>query len=205
MTNADRRHIAIVLDRSGSMQKVKTDTEGGLAAFLEAQADAPGETTVSLYQFDDQYEAVYENKTLTDVPAYRLVPRGATALFDAVGRTVNAVGEQLVAQPEADRPGEVVVVILTDGQENASREFTGQSVKASVTRQQDNYGWKFVFLGADQDAFEAGGSLGIDRDSTLSYVSSNTRASMTAAGRMVSRGTASGLYAFTDAERDATA
>lgn len=204
MTNPDRRHIAIVLDRSGSMISVKADTEGGLKAFLATQAEAPGETTVSLYQFDTAYEAVYENRALADVPEYTLVPRGGTALLDAVGRTISAVGADLAAMPEGDRPGEVVVVILTDGEENSSREFTLPAVKKMITEQQDVYGWKFVFLGADQDAFEAAGGMGIARGTTLSYASVNTTDSMTKAGQMVARGTASGLYAFTDDERDAT-
>lgn len=202
MTNPDLRHIAIVLDRSGSMQSVKSDTEGGLRAFLAAQSDAPGETTVSLYQFDTEYEPVYENKPLAEVPDYVLVPRGGTALLDAVGRTISGVGAQLAAQPEGDRPAEVIVVILTDGEENQSREFGLAAVKKMITEQQDTYGWKFVFLGADQDAFAAAGGMGIARGTTLSYTSVNTTDSMTSAGRMVARGTVSGLYAFTDAERD---
>ncbi len=204
MTNPDLRHIAVVLDRSGSMQSVKSDTEGGLKAFLAEQASAPGTTTVSLYQFDTEYEPVYENRALADVPEYRLVPRGGTALLDAVGRTISTVGAQLAAKTEDDRPGEVIVVILTDGEENQSREFSLTTVKQMITSQQDTYGWKFVFLGADQDAFEAAGGMGIARGTTLSYASANTTDSMTAAGRMVARGTSSGLYAFTDAERDQT-
>jgi uncharacterized protein YegL len=204
MPNPARRHIAIVLDRSGSMITVRADTEGGLTAFLDAQTEAPGETTVSLYQFDDRYDAVYENRALADVPAYRLVPRGTTALFDAVGRTINTVGEQLAAKPDDERPGEVIVVILTDGHENDSREFTQAQVKSAITHQQDQYGWQFVFLGADQDAFEAGGGMGIRSDSTLSYSGEHTKQSMTNAGRMVARGTESGLYAFTEGERDET-
>lgn len=202
MTDPNARHIAVILDRSGSMQSVKTDTEGGLAAFLEAQHEAPGETTVSLYQFDDKYEAVYENKPLADVPPFMLRPRGATALLDAVGRTINTLGEQLAAMDEDARPGEVIVVILTDGHENASREYTKTAVKKLITQQQDAYGWKFVFLGADQDAFAAGASMGIARATTLSYSGTRTGASLTNAGRMVARGTASGLYAFSDDERD---
>jgi hypothetical protein len=204
MTNPDRRHIAIILDRSGSMQTVKTDTEGGLRAFLATQAEAPGDTTVSLYQFDDQYEAVYENKALADVPDFVLHPRNMTALLDAIGRTVNAVGAQLAAMYEPERPGEVVVVILTDGCENASHEFTLPMVKELIARQQDSYGWQFVFLGADQDAFAAAAGIGIRAGTTLSYASANTTDSMTKAGQMVARGTASGLYAFTDHERDQT-
>lgn len=205
MTDPNSRHIAVILDRSGSMITVKDDTEGGLRAFLDAQTEAPGQTTVSLYQFDDRYEAVYENKALADVPPFTLRPRGATALLDAVGRTITAVGEQLAAKPDDERPGEVIVVILTDGHENASREFTNRQIKTLITRQQDTYGWKFVFLGADQDAFAAGGAMGIGRATTLSYSGARTAESMTNAGRMVARGTASGLYAFSDDERDDSA
>lgn len=204
MPDSNRRHIAIVLDRSGSMMTVKSDTEGGLKAFLEAQTGAPGETTVSLYQFDDRYEAVYENTPLSEIPAYRLAPRGMTALLDAIGRTVITVGEQLAARSEDERPGEVVLVILTDGQENASREYAEGTIRNLISRQQDQYGWKFVFLGADQDAFEVSGGLGIGRESTLSYGSDHTKRSMTNAGHMVARGTRTGDYAFTDAERDET-
>lgn len=201
MTNPNWRHIAVILDRSGSMQAVKSDTEGGLRAFLEAQHEAPGSTTVSLYQFDDQYQAVYENTPLARVPDFTLRPRGATALLDAVGRTVTALGEQLAAMPEEDRASEVIVVILTDGHENASREYTLAQVKALITEQQTAYGWKFVFLGADQDAFAAAADIGIRRDTTLSYSGHTTRASMTNAGHMVARGSATGLYAFNDRER----
>ena len=205
MTNPDLRHIAVILDRSGSMQAVKTDTEGGLTAFLEAQHDAPGQTTVSLYQFDDQYEAVYERTPLDQVPPYALRPRGATALLDAIGRTITTLGEHLAGTQEADRPHEVTVVILTDGHENASAEYTKTAVKKLITRQQDDYGWKFVFLGADQDAFNAAGGIGIRAESTLSYASEHTQRSMTNAGRMVARGTRTGLHAFTDDERNDSA
>jgi len=201
VTNPDLRHIAIVLDRSGSMYSVKTDTEGGLKAFLAEQQAAPGETTVSLYQFDTEYEPVYENLPLADVPDYQLLPRGGTALLDAVGRTISTVGAQLAAKAEDDRPGEVIVVILTDGEENQSREFSLATVKQMITAQQESFAWRFVFLGADQDAFAAAGGMGIARGTTLSYASANTTDSMTSAGRMVARGTSSGLYAFTEDER----
>jgi hypothetical protein len=204
MTNPDRRHIAVVLDRSGSMITVKADTEGGLRAFLAAQHDAPGATTVSLYQFDTRYDTVYENVPLADAPDFALHPRGGTALLDAVGRTITTVGEQLAAMDETERPGEVIVVILTDGEENSSREFTLHSVKELITHQQDVYGWRFVFLGADQDAFAAAGGMGIGAGTTLSYASANTTDSMTVAGNMVARGTRTGLYGFTDDERNQT-
>ncbi len=204
MTDPHRRHIAIVLDRSGSMARVKDDTEGGLKAFLAEQRNTPVDTVVSLYQFDDHYEAVYENTPLADVPDYTLRPRGMTALLDAVGKTITTLAEQLSAMAQFGRPSEVVMVILTDGHENRSVEYTLDQVKAMITHQRDKYGWTFVFLGADQDAFAAAGGMGIGAATTLSYGSNRTEESLTRAGAMVSRGTRSGSYAFTDDDRNAT-
>lgn len=204
MPNPNSRFVVVILDRSGSMQSVKADTEGGLAAFLETQHEAPGNTTVSLYQFDNAYDVVYENVPLADVPAFTLEPRGMTALLDAVGRTITTVREQLAGLPEADRPGEVVMVIVTDGEENASVEYSPEGVRGLITEQQDKHGWTFVFLGADQDAFAAAAEIGIRSATTLSYGSKRTQESLTNAGRMVSRGSRTGTYGFTKDERDET-
>lgn len=204
MPDPNLRHIVLVLDRSGSMRAVKEDTEGGLAAFLEAQRENTGETRVSLYQFDNRYEAVYENVALADVPAYVLEPRGNTALLDAIGLTIkNVKGQIKELDPEA-RPGEVVMVVLTDGAENASREYTLERVKAMIEKRRAK-GWQVVFLGADQDAITVAGQMGIDRDSSLAYRSGLSRSTIRAAGRMVSRGSASGRFRFTDEERAAAA
>jgi hypothetical protein len=205
MTDPSKRLIVVVLDRSGSMQSVKTDTEGGLRAFLDAQKEAPGETLVTLRQFDHKHDTVFENVPLGDVPAFELVPRGMTALHDAVGSTINAVGEHLASMDEGDRPGEVIVVILTDGQENASQEFTSNQVKQMITEQQDKWNWVFVFLGADQDAVAAGGRLGVRAETAMAYGSAHTSEAMTSAGRAVARGSRTGDYGFTDDERDASA
>lgn len=201
MTNPDYRHIVIVVDRSGSMQKIKEDTEGGLAQFLADQAELPGRTTVSLYEFDDEYTVVYEMAEIADVPRYTLVPRGSTALYDAVGRTIAATGAQLSTVAEGQRPGAVLMVIDTDGYENASREYSADRVKDMITHQREVYAWEFVFLGADQDAFAAAGKMGIGSAQTLSYASTATSDSFSAVSAMAARG-ASGLgYGFTDAER----
>lgn len=202
MPQPNLRHIVIVLDRSGSMKAVKDDTEGGLAAFLEAQSENPGETRVSLYQFDTEYEQVYENLPLADIPVYTLKPRGGTALLDAIGRTITSVKAQIKALDVDDRPGEVVLVVLTDGAENSSREYTLPRVKELIEKRRAK-GWQVVFLGADQDAITVAASMGIDRDSSLSYLSRSTLRSMRAAGQMVSRGSRSGRYEFTDEERKA--
>ncbi|MGW0658569.1 vWA domain-containing protein [Streptodolium elevatio] len=208
MTDPDLRHIAVVLDRSGSMQSVKEDTEGGLKAFLEDQRDVEARTTVSLYQFDDRYEVVYENKLVTEVPDFSLRPRGMTALLDAVGRTIAKVGEDLAALPDARRPGEVVMVILTDGLENASSEYSLSRVREMITHQQDRYGWVFVFLGADQDAFAAAGGMGIAADQALSYSSKKTRQTFQSASSMLRRArqapapaAGGSAYSFSDDER----
>lgn len=202
MSNLNRRHIAIVLDRSGSMVTVKTDTEGGLKAFLDAQRDAPGDTTVSLYQFDTFYEPVYENLALDQVPEFTLTPRGGTALLDAIGLTVTGVKAQIKALGPDDRPGEVILVILTDGEENSSREYTLPAVKRLIEKRREK-GWQVLFLGADQDAITVATNMGIGTGQTIAYASANTSGTMTSAGHMVARGTASGLYEFTDEERTA--
>jgi len=88
-------------------------------------------------------------------------PRGNTALLDAIGQTLNTVGARLSKTPEAERPGKVIVVILTDGMENASKEFSAARVKEMITEQHGKYSWEFVYLGANQDAFKVGNSYGI--------------------------------------------
>jgi len=195
-----KRLIAIVLDRSGSMYRVKADTEGGLRAFLAEQADVPGETLVTLRQFDDKHDTVFENVPLADVPAFELKPRGGTALLDAIGTTVTTIAEQITAQPEDDRPAEVVVVILTDGQENASEEWALPQVKGLIDARQDA-GWSFVFLGADQDAISVAGGMGIRAETSIAYASSHTSDAMSTAGKAVARGSMTGLRGFTDDER----
>ncbi|MEQ4724703.1 VWA domain-containing protein [Nonomuraea sp. B19D2] len=200
MSNADRRHITIILDRSGSMQGVKADTEGGLRAFLAEQAANPGETFVSLYHFGSDYEAVYEFRPLADVPDYELHPRGMTRLLDAIGKTLTSMVTQFDAMPEGDVPGSVSVVILTDGEENDSKEWRSRRQIRHLIEGLQNKGWTFIFLGADQDAFAAARDVGIGADTTLSYSSHRTSETMTRAGRLVSRGGGG----FTQDDRDAT-
>ena len=134
MTRSDLTHLYFLLDRSGSMQSIKTDTEGGFAAFIEEQRRAPGECRVTLAQFDNDYEVVYADRPLADVPPLDLQPRGSTALLDAMGRTISDAGTALAALRESERPGTVIVAIMTDGMENASHEWTHPAIKALVTQ-----------------------------------------------------------------------
>lgn len=115
----DQTHteIVIVLDRSGSMQNIRSDMEGGLNRFFEEQKAEPGRCSVTLTQFDDEYEITYSGKDLREVPQVVLVPRGGTALLDALGRTINEVDQRLTDTPERDSPDRVIFVIVTDGEE----------------------------------------------------------------------------------------
>ncbi|MCB0910693.1 MAG: VWA domain-containing protein [Propionibacteriaceae bacterium] len=169
MTNPDLTHIEFLLDRSGSMHSIKSDIEGGFDAFIADQRTHPGRTTVSLAQFDDRYEDVYTAADVSVVPALDLQPRGSTAMLDAIGRSITALGARLAAMAEDERPGTVIFAIMTDGLENASTEYTHAAVKALITRQETVYNWQFLYMGADQDAIEVGASIGVRADRSLSY------------------------------------
>lgn len=164
-------HIHIILDRTGSMHSIKSDTIGGVNMFLAEQRKVPGKCTVSLVQFDSQdpYEVlmdftpVADSRDLTD-DNYQ--PRACTPLYDAIGRGLvdcldkcNALG--------AHKPERVVFVIVTDGEENSSREWTKSSVSKKIGAMKD-LGWAFVFLGVGLDAMRVGGDIGIDASTTMS-------------------------------------
>ena len=158
---SDLTDITLVVDRSGSMQQVREDAEGGVNSFIAEQTKEPGEALLTLVQFDTEYEFLHKGVPISQVPRYELVPRGMTALLDAVGRAINETGERLAKMDEADRPGLVVFVVMTDGLENSSKEFSKATIKEMIERQQQQYNWHFTFLGANQDAFAEAGGMGI--------------------------------------------
>jgi uncharacterized protein YegL len=162
-------HISAIIDRSGSMSTIKTDTEGGFNTFLKEQQELPGEATISLTTFDDRIELDYGMIPIKDAPIFSLQPRGMTAMLDAIGVTIKNLGTKLAAMDEANRPEKVLVVILTDGQENSSREYTYQTIKAMITEQTEVWKWEFLFLGANQDAVLAGEHIGISAGKSMSY------------------------------------
>jgi len=184
---SDLTDITLVVDRSGSMESVRSDAEGGINTFIAEQAMAPGDALLTLVEFDNEYEFLHRGVPIGEVPRYSLVPRGMTALLDAVGRAINETGARLAAMAEADRPGLVIFVVMTDGHENASAEFSRGQLKEMIERQQRDYGWQFTFLGADQDAFAEAGALGIMDAGVANFSKSRVMQAYGTTGAKVSR------------------
>lgn len=185
MPNQNLTLIVFLLDRSGSMQSIKSDVIGGFDAFLTEQRAADGDCQVTLAQFDDQYEVVYNSVPLNDVPPLVLNPRNSTALLDSMGKLITDTATEIAALDEDDKPGSVIVAIMTDGMENASREWRQADIKALVEQQTNQFGWEFLYMGADQDAVEVGRDLGVKAEQAVTYSRGNSRAVMAAASSNV--------------------
>jgi Mg-chelatase subunit ChlD len=182
-----RTFIAVVLDRSGSMEAIRNDAIGGFNAFLADQKALPGAAALLLAQFDDEYELVYDAVPIAEVPQLTLetyVPRGSTALFDALGRTLNDVAARISRLAACEKPSRVIVVVITDGEENASREFDLAMVKRMIEARR-NDAWEILFLGTTEQAVEQACAAGVDRRNTALFTS--TPAGTRDAFRRVSR------------------
>jgi hypothetical protein len=155
--------IVVVLDRSGSMGSISKSTVEGFNTFLNEQKNSEGQAFLTLVQFDDRYEVDYKSVPIKDVTelvdGVTFNPRGLTGLYDAIGKTINEL--------QTDR--DVVFVIITDGQENASREFNGKAVKKMIETLEAENKWKFLYLGANQDAITAGNSIGVKAANSMSW------------------------------------
>ena len=157
-------HVSMLLDRSGSMASIKNDTIGGVNSFIQEQKKLPGEMTLTLCQFDTEYDTINDAvniqsvKPLTDE---NFVPRGPTALLDSAAKLIIETGKKIADMPEEKRPERVMVVIITDGEENASREQSLKSLADMVKHQEEKYGWQFLYIGANQDSFTEAGKMGM--------------------------------------------
>jgi von Willebrand factor type A domain len=164
--------ITVVLDRSGSMECLTNEVIGAFNTFIDEQKQVEGEATFTLIQFDDHYEVNCEAINIHDVSNLNestYVPRGMTALFDAVGRTILSTGKRLSAMAQQDRPEKVIFLIQTDGEENASKKFTLNKIKTMIKEQQEVYSWEFVFLGANIDATSVAADIGILQGRAMKY------------------------------------
>ena len=220
MTDPGYCHISIIADRSGSMagsadspheiahragEPAKADlTTNGIHELVRQQQEQPGRLTVSLMHFDTTHETVENFGDGTRALAWRCVPRGGTALLDAVGRTIEKTGEQLAAMPEDQRPGKVIVIIGTDGYENSSHEYDLAQVKAMIERQRNEFGWEFAFQGAGIDAFHEADAMGVATASTLSTSGQNSGAAYLATSSAITRSRKTGeAFSYSTDERAA--
>ena len=205
MTNPDLTRLVIVADRSGSMHGIAGDMNGAIKELLADQAAQPGTLVVDIVTFDTVVEYPYTGVKPAEVTDDIIRPRGSTALNDAVGLTIAKLGAELSSRDEDDRPGHVILVVVTDGMENASREYTTAQVKAMVEEQTNTWGWTFIYLAANVDAFATGAGYGFAAGQTISYAADHTgtHSVVQAASAGVTR-TRSGLATdFTDEEREA--
>ena len=153
MTNPNYTHLTLVVDRSGSMESMRDDAQGGIKTLVTEQFAEPGTISITMVEFDNEFSDVA--RMAAKPFDYQLHPRGGTALLDAVGREIARTGEDLAAMPEDQRPGKVIFVVVTDGQENSSHEFTIETVRSAINRQKISFGWEFQFIGAGEAAWQA--------------------------------------------------
>lgn len=149
--NQNLTEIAFVMDRSGSMESMKGEAIVAFNQFLRDQRELPGEARLTLVLFDTEFLKPYENLAIEKVPdlnAQTYVPRAGTALLDAMGMTIDAIGKRLASTPESDRPSKVIVACMTDGEENSSQQYSNEQITKMIQHQQEKYSWEFVFLGA---------------------------------------------------------
>ena len=165
--------LVFILDRSGSMAGLESDTIGGYNAMLDKQKQVPGEALVTTVLFDDQYELLHDRANIAGIAPItqkEYYVRGTTALLDAIGRTLQKIDNAQKNVLPNHKASKVIVVITTDGMENASREYAGDKIKAMVERQQEECGWEFIFLGANIDAIATAKAFGIHQDRAANFM-----------------------------------
>ncbi|MBQ7862783.1 MAG: VWA domain-containing protein [Clostridia bacterium] len=164
--------LVFILDRSGSMSGLESDTIGGFNAMIEKQKKEDGECYISTVLFDNVSEVLHDRVKLSDIKPMtdkEYTVRGCTALIDAIGSAIHHIGNiHKYARPE-DVPEHTMFIITTDGMENASQQYSSEQVKKMIERQKEKYGWEFLFIGANIDAVETARRYGINEDRAVNY------------------------------------
>lgn len=173
--------LVFCIDKSGSMTKIREDMIGGFNSYIDAQIKANvGEARVFAYAFDTYYETLFENVDINLAPRLtteNYIPRGGTALYDSLGKTITDIGKKLADMDETDRPEKILVVTITDGEDNSHlsgnefRQYSSKEVKEMVNHQTDVYKWDFAYIGANQNVWAVGASIGTT--SNLSYAATS--------------------------------
>jgi uncharacterized protein YegL len=172
MMKKNLTELVFILDRSGSMNGLESDTVGGYNALLQKQKKESGEAVITTVLFDDKYELLHDRINLRGIEPItdkEYFVRGSTALLDAVGKTICKIGNAQKYTAEDERAEHVMFVITTDGMENASREFSYEKIRLMIEHQKSKYGWEFIFLGANIDAIDTAERFGISKDRAANY------------------------------------
>lgn len=184
--------IVFILDRSGSMGGLESDTIGGYNEMLKKQKQLEGEALVSTVLFDEQFEVLHNRIPIAQVRSItdrEYFVRGGTALLDAIGRSITKIGTIQKNTPEEEKDEKVIFIITTDGMENSSREYSADHVKLMIERQKEKFGWEFLFLGANIDAVETAEKIGISANHAVNYHadSKGTRLNYATVGKAISQ------------------
>lgn len=165
--------LVFILDKSGSMSGLEKDTIGGFNSLLDQQRKVDGECVITTVLFDNRYELLHDRidiRAVQPITGKEYFVGGSTALLDAIGKTIHKIGAVQKNTTEDYRAEKVMFVIITDGEENASRNYSSMQIREMIQRQKERYGWEFIFLGANIDAVETAGRFGIDADRAVDYV-----------------------------------
>jgi len=200
--------IAIVLDRSGSMTSIKNETIEGYNSFISNQVKNKVKARVTLAQFDDEYELLYQSVKIEHISYLNdktYVPRGLTALLDAIGSTISLIEENHNKLDKDKRPDKVLFVIITDGLENASREYNRSEIFKKIRKMEKDHGWEFIYLGANQDAISTSSQFGIKAERSMTFAADGE--GTTDAFNAISRGIQMSAklhqsFSFTDEQRE---
>ena len=194
-------YIGCVLDHSGSMGqggKIE-EARNGFNVFLEEQQKLEGEADIRITIFDDKIETIYKGpvEKSPNLTRENFYPKGMTAYYDALGDTIITIGEELSNKPENERPSKVIILVITDGLENSSKEYSGYTIEEMIETQKNTYNWEFVFMGADESSIEDAKQFGIVNTVLYSNDSIGTRSAYETMSAMTTSYRNSGVVDFT--------